>query len=129
MEFDFLALIILQQYQNQRLRSQQDIASNPSYPSKLFELDLSPIIEDVYAFSDKLPALFREGTQTDAGSVDTPLDSSTTSYGELLSDKVSLNPFYSVDYTLAVSMIFRLRHSNPADQSAKVCRFLRPIRL
>jgi hypothetical protein len=49
-------------------------------------LDLSPIIEDVHAFGDQLPAPFIE---IDAHGVDIPPDSSMSSYGELLQDRVS----------------------------------------
>jgi len=86
MQINFHPLITLQQYKNQCLRSHQDIASN--FLSELFGLDFCPIIEGVHAFNVQLSPPLAPFGQTDADRADGSLESSTTSYGELLYEKV-----------------------------------------
>jgi hypothetical protein len=87
-------LIISQQYQNQRLRAYSDLGSNSSYPSKLFELGLSPILEDFHIFADQTHLQQTKTGHINWDGEESPLNSSTSSYGELLNDVVSYTEFY-----------------------------------
>jgi len=83
-----------QQYQNQqRLRAYSDLGSNSSYPSKLFELDLSPILEDYHIFANQTYLQQTKTGQIDWDGEESPLNSSTSSYGELLNDVVSYTDY------------------------------------
>lgn len=77
---------------HQRQRQPLGNVGNPSFPARLYELDLSPIIEDANIFSTpdlvSTVAPTRHEMASEHETMD-PLESSDSSYGEVLHESVS----------------------------------------